>query len=240
MDSPLLDTLVAGKATFKLQVPYKLVRSGEDGPKPLLIYLHGYGQDVHEFEELMKPFLELDAYHLFIQGPYPLKLNPKDSKRSGYSYYIYDEQDDSSYLRSIEYTAEFVQEIVDHMLPIIKATRISVLGYSMGAYLAGYWGCTRWKHTNDIIMLNGRLKAELFKLKVEEQEVLRHINIVAFHGKDDKIVEPSRQKAMMDYMAQHQIKATFHDVEGGHELSTTLTESAIKWMLDLGFRKVNN
>lgn len=240
MDSPLTDTLVAGKATFKLQVPYKLVRSGEDGPKPLLVYLHGYGQDLHDFEQQMKPFLELDAYHLFIQGPYPLKLNPKDLKRSGYSYYIYDEQDESSYIRSIEYTAEFVQEIVDHMLPIIKASRISVLGYSMGAYLAGYWGCTRWKHTNDIIMLNGRLKAELFKLKVEEQEVLRHINIAAFHGKEDTIVEPHKQKEMMDYLVKHHIKAEFHEVEGGHALTETLINATINWMIHLGFRKVKN
>lgn len=240
MDSPLTETLVTGKATFKLQVPYKLVRSGENGQKPLIIYLHGYGQGIHDFERKMNAFLELDAYHLFIQGPYPLKLNPKDHKRSGYSYYIYDEQDESSYIRSIEYTAEFIQEIVDHILPIIKASRISMLGYSMGAYLAGYWGCTRWKHTNDIIMLNGRLKAELFTSKVEEQKVLRHINFVAFNGKNDTIVDPKKQKEMMDYLANHHIKAEFHEVETGHALTESLIHATINWMLDLGFRKVKN
>ncbi|TNE72872.1 hypothetical protein EP331_06290 [bacterium] len=236
----MLETLVAGKSTFKLQVPYKLIRTGDDSPKPLIVYFHGYGQDIQDLENEMASYLELDAYHLFIQGPFPLKLNPKDEKRKGFSYYIYDEHDDSSYLRSIEYTAEFIQEVVDHMLPIIKATRLTLVGYSMGAYLAGYWGFTRWKHTNDIVMLNGRMKAELFKSKIEEQDVLKHINVVAFHGKNDSVVNPVHQKEMIEYIAGNGIKASFIEVDGGHKLSKTIIEKSLNWLLELGYRKYKN
>jgi hypothetical protein len=43
-----MDTLIAGKSTFKLQVPYKLIRSGTQGKKPMLVYFHGYGEDILE------------------------------------------------------------------------------------------------------------------------------------------------------------------------------------------------
>ncbi len=45
---------------------------------------------------------------------------------------------------------------------------------------------------------------------------------------------------MMDYLANHHIKAEFHEVEGGHALTETLINATINWMIHLGFRKVKN
>lgn len=230
-------TLITGKSTFKLQVPYKLIRSGDDTKKPLMVYFHGYGQDMAEFEQTMAPFLELDAYHLFIQGPYALKLTPAEKHRHGFSYYLYD--DEATYRNSIEFTSEFIQEIIDHALPILKVSRITLVGYSMGAYLAGYWALTRWKHTNDVIMIGGRLKTEWFEHKMKDAEVLKHMNIVAFHGKNDTVIEAHRQKEAIEYCKTNGLNASFYEINATHTLDNRLIEPTLQWLLNLGYRKVD-
>ena len=41
------DVLLSGKTSFKIEVPYLLVETGKkNSKKPLIIYLHGYGEEV--------------------------------------------------------------------------------------------------------------------------------------------------------------------------------------------------
>lgn len=66
------EVLISGKASFKIEVPYKLYETGEKGKKPLIVYLHGFNQNIDRFEKIVNPLTELRAYHLFIQAPYPI------------------------------------------------------------------------------------------------------------------------------------------------------------------------
>jgi predicted esterase len=110
----------------------------------------------------------------------------------------------------------------------------------MGAYLAGYWGFTRWKHTNDLIMINGRLKTEWFSAKIEEQNVLNHINIVAFNGKSDTVVDPQSQSKCIEYCKNNNLNAEFHELDGGHELTNEHVNKIKNWLITLGYRNVEN
>ena len=60
------EVLISGKASFKIEVPYKLYETGEKRAKPLIVYLHGYRQNIVRFEKLVEEMLEVEAYHLFI------------------------------------------------------------------------------------------------------------------------------------------------------------------------------
>ena len=165
------DRLVAGKATFKLQVPFKLSSSGSsEDPKPLIVYLHGYGHNITQFEEAVKTFEDFEAYHLFIQGPFPTKIEHQNNKKRGYAWYLYGDQ--KTYNQHLEMSSEFVQDVIDQHLGHINVSEICVIGYSMGAYLAGYWALTRWNHTNKVIMLSGRFKIEMIKIKSNRQTIL--------------------------------------------------------------------
>ena len=74
------EVLFSGKTSFKIEVPYELVETGDKGgDKPLIIYLHGYGDYLKSFKKKNSFLLNLDAYHLFIQGPYPV-FDPSSKK----------------------------------------------------------------------------------------------------------------------------------------------------------------
>lgn len=121
-----MDVLVSGKTSFKVEVPYKLIETGKRGKKPLIVYLHGRGQNLEMFERLMKPMLELEAYHLFIQGPYADSELTGKREKWGYMWYLYNGKQ-GSFLKSLEYSAEFIQEVIDHVVQFISVSRLCVV-----------------------------------------------------------------------------------------------------------------
>lgn len=228
-----MDVLISGKTSFKVEVPYKLIEVGKKGEKPLIVYLHGRGQNIPIFERYMRPMMEFNAYHLFIQGPYADFEATKMREKWGSSWYLYNGRQ-GSFVKSMEYTAEFIQEIVDHVVPFIKVNRLCILGYSMGGYQAAYFGTSRWKHTNEIIVIGGRIKTELLATKFNK---LKHQNILALHGKKDEFVEAEKQKEQIEILQSKKIKASYLELNEGHKLTARYVTEAAKWLEKLGYQK---
>jgi predicted esterase len=227
-----MDVLISGKTSFKVEVPYKLIETGPKGEKPMIVYLHGRGQNIPLFERQVKSMLNLNAYHLFIQGPYADFELTKSKEKWGYSWYLYNGRQ-GSFLKSMEYTAEFIQEIIDHVIKFIKVSRLCVLGYSMGGYMAGYFGTSRWKHTNELVVISGRIKTELLGTKWQN---LKHQKVLAIHGLKDEIVSPDSQKEHIQKMADKGIDALFMGVNEGHKLSAHMVKMTIDWLNRMGYQ----
>lgn len=221
------DLLVSGKTSFKIEVPYKLIESGTKKRKPLIVYLHGYGENIDRFIERCDPLIDLDAYHLFIQGPYPIFNRNREKKISewGRAWYLYD-GDHRQFLKSLEVASEFIQGLIDQLLPVLKVSRLCVLGYSMGGYLAGYFALTRWKHVNDLVVAGARIKTEVLEGNWEQ---IRHLNIVALHGKkDDKVLYEPQQKEI-NILRENGVNAELKLLDENHSFSENYIQSIKKW-----------
>lgn len=230
-----MEVLVSGKASFKLEVPYRLIETGEKGSKPLIVYLHGYNQSSDYFEKRCRPLVKKHvAYHLFIQGPYPAQTFKKKDKKWGYAWYKYDGKQ-GSFTKNLEYSAQFIQEVIDNILPMLQVNRICVLGYSMGGYLAGYFGLSRWKHTNELIVMGCRIKTELFEGRFDS---LTSQNILALHGAEDDQVAPDRQQEAIEELAHHGVNAVYREIAAGHKLSDTYFDEITAWLKELGYTSI--
>ncbi|MEX0857700.1 MAG: hypothetical protein WD016_06110 [Balneolaceae bacterium] len=227
------NVLISGKTSFKVEVPYKLIETGEKGKKPLIIYLHGYNQNLSYFEEKAEAVLELNAYHLFIQGPYPIYDTSREKQVAdwGRAWYLYDGEQ-SQFIKSLEISSEFIQEIVDGLAEVIEISRLCVIGYSMGGYLAGYFAFSRWKHVNDLIVIGGRIKTEAFEGKLDQAS---HLNILALHGKDDINVYPEPQEKEIKMLKKEGFKAEFQLLEEGHSLTQKYFRIAMDWLKSIGY-----
>ncbi|MDX1639240.1 MAG: hypothetical protein R3281_14840 [Balneolaceae bacterium] len=229
------DVLLSGKSSFKIEVPYKLLETGSGGPKPLILYLHGFGHNLERFREDVADMMQIKAFHLFIQGPYPIYERDRNRKVEdwGRAWYLYDGEQ-SQFAKSLEVSSEFIQEIVDKLLLHIEASRLCVLGYSMGAYLAGYFALSRWKHVNELVMIGGRLKTELFE---DREHNYDHLHILGLHGSDDRTVEAEPQKKSIATVSNWGAKATFTPIDEGHNLSSAYLLEAIKWLVKRGYKR---
>lgn len=229
------DVLISGKTSFKVEVPYKLIETGgSTEKKPLIVYLHGYNQNISYFEKKMEPLMELEAYHLFIQGPYPIydQSRKRNVSEWGRAWYLYD-GNQGQFIKSMEIASEFIQEIIDGLNDVIGISRLCILGYSMGAYLGGYFAFSRWKHTNDLIAISGRIKTEAFEGK---RDKAAHLNICAIHGEQDEQVLPGPQKKEIEMLAAEGINAKYTGTDDGHGLSDAMTGVAKKYLKELGYR----
>ena len=231
------DVLISGKTSFKIEVPYKLIETGESGSKPLIVYLHGFNQNIKQFQKLTAPLRSLEAYHLFIQGPYPIydQKRQKKVENWGRSWYLYDGLQDQ-FIKSLELSSEFIQEIVDNILPQIDVSRIALFGYSMGGYLAGYFALSRWKHVNDLVVIGGRIKTEVFE---ENPGNYEHMNVLALHGAKDQSVESKPQRECSEQLAEWGANVTFEELEESHTLSSLFLDRTFGWFTNLGYQPEN-
>lgn len=227
------DVLISGKTSFKIEVPYKLIETGEKGPKPLILYLHGFNQNIAYFEKKVEKLKKLKAYHLFIQGPYPIFARSKDKNVSkwGRAWYLYDGNQEQ-FIKSLEVASEFIQEIVDSLNEVIQINRFCVFGYSMGGYLGGYFAFSRWRHVNDLIVVGGRIKTEVFEGRREQA---KHVKILALHGKDDTSVYPDPQKECVNLLQKEGFDASFELVDTAHEISPVFIHKTYKWLQKKGY-----
>ncbi|PWN07475.1 alpha/beta hydrolase [Rhodohalobacter mucosus] len=234
MADPELDVLVSGKTSFKIEVPYQLIESGPKAEsKPLIVYLHGFGENAETFRNECEELLGIPAYHLFIQAPYPLydRSRKKEVSEWGRAWYLYD-GNQSQFTRSLELASEFIQEVIDNLLKVISVSRICVFGYSMGGYLAGYFALTRWKHVNELIVVGARIKSEVLNDKWEH---VKHLNVLALHGSEDDKVKPDPQQAEIDKMKENGVRAEFILVGESHSFSQGYVTEAADWLKKRGY-----
>lgn len=227
------EVLISGKTSFKIEVPYKLIETGEKGAKPLIVYLHGFNQNIERFEKIVNPLTDLKAYHVFIQAPYPLydQTRTKKVKDWGSSWYLYDGEQ-PQFIKSLELASEFIQDIIDGLLPNIDVSRLCLFGYSMGGYLAGYFMLSRWKHVNEAIIIGARIKTEVFTDRLNEA---KHINVLALHGEEDKSVFPEPQSKEIEKLKKAGFHAEFKLLKAQHILSQSFIDESKIWLNELGY-----
>jgi len=230
------EVLISGKTSFKLEVPYKLVETGrKNGKKPLILYLHGFGDHLKSFEARCDSLLTLNAFHLFIQGPYPLysRSRSKPVSEWGRAWYLYD-GNKQQFIKTLEISAEFLQEVVDNLIKLIDVSRICIFGYSMGGYLAGYFALTRWKHITDLIVINARIKTEIVNQSAWTN--LKHLNVLALHGiRDDKVNVEPQQKAV-DHLQKNGISSKIELLDTGHGLDDIYFKKSKDWLIEKGYK----
>jgi predicted esterase len=234
-----MDVLASGRESFKIEVPYKLIETGKRGnEKPLIVYLHGYNQNIKGFEKSVSGLYKLEAFHLMIQGPYPIyeRSNRRKVSEWGRAWYLYD-GDDNQFIKSMEISSEFIQQIIDRHLELINATRICIFGYSMGGYLAGYFAMTRWKYVNELIVSGCRIKTEILN---NNWDIITHMNILALHGLHDDKVKPQPQKDEVEKLQKHGVSATFKTINNSHKLSNPFIDEAKKWLISVGYNELLN
>ncbi|WP_441000267.1 alpha/beta hydrolase [Fodinibius sp. SL11] len=225
----------SGQRAFEIDVPYKLLQTGESSEeKPLIVYLHGFNQNIAQFERLVEPLLNLNAYHLLVQGPYPIydRRRKKKVKDWGRSWYLYDGEQDQ-FVKSLELTAEFLEELIEDILSQISVSRLAVFGYSMGGYLGGYFTLSRSKLVDELIVVGARIKTEVF----EEREVsYNNLNVLALHGTGDTSVKSEPQRKSCKQLSGWGANVTFKEVDRSHKLDNIYLQKAQKWFKSLGYK----
>lgn len=226
---------IKGESTFQIPVSYELIEVGEKRSiKPLIIYLHGYNQNIQVLKRKMEYMLGFEAYHLFVNAPYIVFDHTRKRKVPdwGRSWYLYDGGQEQ-FVRSMEQSSELLETIISQVVEQVQVERICLIGYSMGGYLGGYFSLSRFHLISDAVVIGARIKTEVFEAKLKEA---RHIRFLALHGRLDKSVLPEPQRNEVAKLNSMGFEAEFVEVDSGHELTDSLKEPLVFWLLKQGYK----
>lgn len=228
--------LISGETPFCIDVPYKLIETGKKNTKkPLIVYLHGFKDNIMIFRDRCSKILDrIEAYHLFIRGPYPLyeSRNKKKVEDWGASWYLYDGGQDQ-FLASLEKTSGFIDKILEELKPLVDDGRLCLIGYSMGGYLAGYYAMTRAASVSELIVAGARIKTEILKGK---WELISHLNILALHGERDKLVDYQPQRNEINKLIDNDVKADFKLIDQKHIFNDEFISLICDWLYDNNYK----
>jgi predicted esterase len=214
------NVVATGKATYKIQVPYKLIRVGSGNNVPLVIWLHGFGQTYSWMMQQFEPvWQEMEAHHLFIQAPYLLLERYINKQSEGYSWYMFNGEREH-YEDSMEHAAEFILDLAGKMRAVTNHKEVYVVGFSQGGYLSGYLALSRPKIIKRAYMLGGRFKHEW----VTDWDKLTSTKLIAIHGTSDTEVLPGPQREAIDIARQHNVSASFIEIPGGHSVTVEMLQ----------------
>lgn len=181
------ELLLSGKASFSLEVPYRLFRVQDEEAGPLFVYLHANGSNLPETEKVIAPLLAMEGYHLLIQAPYPEIQSTAQNR--GY-HWIPGYSDEQTITAAREYVSEFLQEVIDGVLPHIDARRLVLTGWEDSRNQLSYFCSTRPHYVNELILFGGSVNRTWLR---DESERYRHIRMLALTGKDADISNDTRK-----------------------------------------------
>ena len=233
------EILISEKTLFDIQVPYKVIESGQKAKeKPLILYLHGFNDNIERFMKTCDSLItRIEAYHLFIQAPYPVYDRSKERKVEdwGRAWYLYDGEQDQ-FIRSLEKASVLLEEILMLVKNKISVERYCILGYSMGGYLAGYFAMTRFKLINELIVTGARIKTEVLNNKWSS---IKYLQILAIHGKRDKLVDYKPQRTEIKRLLKNGVNADFKLIDQKHIFNKDYMKEIWDWLFKKGYDRSN-
>lgn len=223
----------SGHFSFELEVPYALYETGSAPSKPLIVYLHGFKQHIAGFRAQTHRLQSLEAYHLFIQGPYVVydRSREKNVSEWGRAWYLYD-GNPGQFVRSLEHTSAFLENIISTVQADLDVSRTALFGYSMGGYQAGHVALSRPELVDDLVVVGARIKTEVFRPPEHDYRALR---VLALHGRHDRSVKSGPQRKSCDELSKWGADVTFMALNAGHKLSDRYLKETKKWFLAYGY-----
>lgn len=221
-----------GSRPFTLDVPFEVLRpAGLDASTraPLVVALHGMGQDPEFLKRDLAPLLNKPWVWLFPRGPYPMEVRGK-TMRIGYAWYMFD-GDQPKLRASMEQTTRHLTTVLDDAWNGggIDLSRAAVVGFSQGGYMAGVLGTWNWRRFKGACSISGRLKHEF--MGEIAPKAARRVRLAQIHGALDESVKAEAARDAVQQCARLGFGAEyFEDTHAGHEISPRMVQWLGAWL----------
>lgn len=182
------EVLISGKASFSQQVPYRLYRSGQEKKGPLFVYLHQDGSNIEKLDLLTASIRKIEGYHLYIQAPFE---DPSGQGAARSCHWIVSDTDQTAEDAQREYVSEFIQEVIDQLLPYISGSRLVLIGWSGSVHQVSHFCSTRPHYVNELILFDTSLDRSWWQESSGNRYA--HMRVLTLTGKDAEVSDETAQ-----------------------------------------------
>lgn len=205
-----------------------LLPSGYDPQKayPLVVGLHGYGDNHEHFTALRKKLGDIPAIFAVPEAPYPFP----EGNSIGYSWMEGgDEKSDEPWHAVTKLTEQYVMDAVHGLQARYKVSETYLLGFSQGCGLTYMVGIDNAPEFAGLICCGGWLDTEW--LGPEKLAAGKTLRVFIVHGNEDKTVEFAAGTGARDKLKELGYDVTFFEFKGAHRVPEEAMQAAAKWLL---------
>jgi len=203
------------------------------GPgRPLVLAFHGRWEDEKAMLERVGASGP-DLTWAFLRAPNKETQTFRGGPAVGYSWYDYNGVAEA-FRRGLREIGQVVLEKLDEILLETGAdpTRVYLLGFSQGGYLAGALAFTWPERFAGAALLGSRFKTELLE---EGFEKIQHLRLFSGHGERDRLVKPEPAARCVEELADAGIAIEHREYACGHRVVPAMIEDALaQWGLGEG------
>jgi predicted esterase len=206
-------TPIAWRAAFRLRIPaFPAPAAGH----PVLLGLHGYGDDAARLDDRLSALDGAPYARLYLDAPFPVSVEAGDEKRIGRSWYAYD-GDQERFLDALAFAEGYLRDALGSAAQAapIDPTRVVLLGYSQGGYLAGVAALRDRARYRGLVCVAGRVKTEALAAELPRA---RGYPALLVHGARDAHTALDRQREAADVLLRHGVAVELATHDGGHGL----------------------
>lgn len=179
---------VSGYRTASLELPFHrattaVLRSpATNAQAPLLVALHGQGMSGQSLLAL-SGLDARDRHVLAPDGPLPFEKRKKDGITIGHGWYLYT-GDQDAFRAELERAEAHVLAWIDRVRAEVSvdASRITLLGYSQGGYLAGFLALRHAELVRGLVLVSTRFKHEFLAAELQSRPLP---SVLVVHSESD-------------------------------------------------------
>lgn len=192
-------------------------------PLPLLIALHGYGDDHENFQRLFED--QNDMIVVIPEAPYPFSVG----KDIGYSWTAMANVKDDLGKESMLIDSENIKKIIEYMKDKYNITKVYLLGFSQGAGLAYVTGIRNYDIIDGIAPFGGWLEED-FISDAHLKFAGKNLDIFIAHGINDNIITIDAADGAFQNLTEKGYNVHLEKFEGAHQVPVDVQKSALEWL----------
>ena len=198
---------------------YELERGNPE--KELLLLLHGFQQSGSTIMARLHNLKGEYATALAPDGLFPVPHRSHGKLHWGFAWYFFD-PDTDIYYREMNESVVYLQTLLEKLK--LNHLPKTVVGYSMGGYLAPFVGLGL-EAVKQVIGINCRFRSEILKERLP-------FRIDAVHGAEDHLVDPSRARECFEDLKVHGNEGEFHLIRNcGHGINRQMLDTLAEMRL---------
>lgn len=202
----------------------------QSGPPPLLVVLHGQGQDGERQQRWMKAAVPDHFAAAFPDAFHPFEVRRPDRKvRLGRAWYLYTPDNREAFFASLQAGSEALWQLIEKAADALGADtqRIWLAGFSQGAYMTHY---TALRHLDQVAGWVSQAGGFREEYGGDPFPDAAGRPVLIQHGRQDEAIGVEVAEATATLLRDHGAEVTVQHFEAGHVIKPDMAEAVREWL----------
>lgn len=190
---------------------------------PLLIGLHGWGDNAENFIMLDRKFPQMNFIFVVPEAPYEFGVG----NTIGYSW-IEGWEKPEIFEKSVTLTEAYILHVISYITSIYNVTDVYLMGFSQGCWMTYYVGLNHPEVFSGLLCFGGELPLDI--LGDEIISTANKLPVYIVHGENDRVIPLEVGQKAQTVLDENGYQCELYIFEGAHEIPEEGFKLGFPWL----------